>query len=233
MRKRFRRRHDAQVRASSVCTAYRDVLDLTPGGQKARTALAARVADVTGFFALQAQSIEDQRAAAADIRTGRQWLRNAGKAVVKVGRLVTLDETTMATMRLLGSVSDDELLAYTRGLLNRVVPYADAFVAEGMPLDLLTDIQEGIQRFAEAKDAYAAARQRFTAATEMIHEAQAKTSKTIDAIEAVAVITPAANPEMLTKLRIARRIGPRSVAQPSQATLALVVPDPALTDMAV
>jgi len=225
MRKRLRRRHEAQVRASGVCTEHSDVLDVTPGGEKTRTALAARVADVGRFFALQAQSIGDQRAAAADIRTVRRWLRNATKAIVKVGKLVTLDETTMATMRLLGSVSDDELMAYARGLLNRVGPHREAFVAEGMPPDLLTNIQAGIQRFAGAKDAYEAARQGFTAATEMIREAQAKANETIDAIEAVAVITPAANPEMLTKLRIARRIGPRAGSAPSQPAPALVVPE--------
>lgn len=224
MRKRLRRRHDAQVRASNVCSDHSDILDVTPGGEYTRTVLAARVAEVTRLFAAQAESIEQRRAAVAEIRTGRQWLRNAAKVIVKVGKLVTVDETTMATMRLLGSVGDDELLAYTRGLLNHIAPYVAAFVAQGMPPDLVTNIETAIQRFAGSKDAYETARQRFTTATDMIREAQDKATDTIEVIEAVAVITPAASGELLTCLRMAKRIGPRSVASRSEPALTLVAP---------
>lgn len=225
MRKRLRLRHDAQVRANGVCTRHSDILDVTPGGHQTRTALAAQVAEVDRLFAAQAESIEERRAAVAEICTGRQWLRNAVKVIVKVGKLVTVDETTMTTMRLLGSVSDDELVAYTQGLLNHIAPYVDAFVAHGMPPDLVRNIETALQRFAVSKNAYQAARQRFTAATEMIREAQAKADDTIEVIEAVAVITPASDGEMLTMLRMAKRIGPRSVAPPAQPALALVEPD--------
>ena len=43
----------------------------------------------------------------------------------------------MDTMQLPGAANDDELLAYSRGLLERVSAHADAFVAEGLPPDLL------------------------------------------------------------------------------------------------
>ncbi|HZR23774.1 MAG TPA: hypothetical protein VFA59_09320 [Vicinamibacterales bacterium] len=208
MRKTIRRRHDAHARASSVCNDHSAIFDATPGGQKTRTALATYVEDVDRLMAVQERSNEDRRAAMEQVRAGRLALRAAATAVAKVGKLVNLDETTMATMQVPGRVSDDELLAYTRGLLDRVAGHADAFVAEGLPPDLLKHLEDGVPRLAAAKEQYAAARQRFAGALEAIREAQAKSETTIDALEAIAANTAAATPDMLKELRMARRIGP-------------------------
>ena len=54
-----------------------------------------------------------------------------------VGRIVNLDDPIMDTVQLLDPTSDDKLLAYVRELLERVSPHADAFVAEGLPRDVL------------------------------------------------------------------------------------------------
>jgi len=55
----------------------------------------------------------------------------------------------------------------------------------------------------------AASRQRFTAAAESIRETLDKASKIVGLLEAIAVNTPAAQPDVLTKLRIAKPGGPR------------------------
>jgi hypothetical protein len=214
MRKDIRRRHDAHVRANGVCTEHSALFDATPGGQKTRAALATCVADVDRLLAVQTRSLEDRRAAAEQCRVARRALQDAAKAVVKVGKLVNLDETTMGTMRIPGAVSDDELIAYTRGLLDRVSSHADAFVAEGLPPDLLKNLETGIQGLAAARDAQSAARQRFAAAAQSIRENHDQADKTIAALEAIAVNLPAAHPEVVTKLRIARRVGPRVDAAP-------------------
>jgi len=99
MRKDLRRRHDAQVRANGMCTQYSAVFDATPGGQKARTALATSVADVDRLLALQERSIEDRRAATAQLRSGRQTLGDAAKAVVKIGGLVTSSAASWSQSR--------------------------------------------------------------------------------------------------------------------------------------
>ena len=209
MRKEIRRRHAAHVRAQAVCTEYGPLFDATDGGKKTRAALGTHVADVDRLLALQERSIEDRRAATNQIRQSRRSLRDAAKAVVKVGKLVNLDDTTMATMQLPGPASDDELLAYARGLLDRVSLHADAFVAEGLPPDLLKNLADRLQAFTAARDAQAASRQRFTAATESIRETLNRAGKTVDALEAIAVNLPDVHPEVLTKLRIAKRVGPR------------------------
>jgi len=216
MRKEVRRRHDAHVRASAVCTEHSTIFDATPGGQKARAMLGTCVADTDRLLAFQQRSLEDRRAATEQLRQWRRTLRDAVKAVVVVGRLVNLlGDTAMGTMRQPGPVSDDELLAYARGLLDRVAPHADAFVAAGLPPDLLKNLSDAVERFAATKDAQAGSRQRFTAAAESIRETQDKADKTVAALEAIAVNTPAASPEVLTKLRIAKRVGPRTTEQPT------------------
>src|SRR5712692_1207469 len=214
MRKEIRRRHDAHVRAHGVCTEHSALFDATPGGQKTRAALGTYVADVARLLALQERSIQDRRAATEQIRFSRRALRDAAKGVVKVGKLVNLDDAMMAAMQLPGPASDDELLAYSRGLLDRVSSHADAFVAEGLPPDLLKNLANRIQAFAAARDAQAAAGQRFTAATESIRETLDKADNTVGALEAIAVNIPAARPEVLTRLRIAKRVGPRA-AEPA------------------
>jgi hypothetical protein len=226
MRKDIRRRRDAHVRTNGVCTEHSEIFDATPGGQKRRAALATCVADAERQLALQKQSIEDRRSSTEQLRRSRRALRDFARAIVKIGRFVTLDELLMTTLRLPGWVSDDDLLAHMRGLLERVSAHADAFVAEGLPLDVLQKLANEIDRFVAAKDLQAKARQRFAAAAASLREAQDKAAKTIDALEAIAIGTPAAHPEILTKLRVAKRVGPRA-ADDAAAPAPALPPSPA------
>ena len=104
-----------------------------------------------------------------------------------------------------------------RGLLERVSAHADAFLAEGLPPDRLQKFESEIDRFVAAKDLQTKSRQRFAAAAAALQEAQDKAGKTIAALEAIAIGTPAAHPEILTKLRVAKRIGPRAADDPATA----------------
>lgn len=136
--------------------------------------------------------------------------------MAKVGTLVDPDDEilTMGSMHVPGGVSDDELIAYTRGLVDRVTPHADTFVKVGLPANLLKSLADAIQQFVKTRALRDAAVQRFQSATESIRETQNKADKAIDAIEAVALNLPQANPDFVRKLRIARRVGPRTVAKP-------------------
>jgi hypothetical protein len=218
MRKDIRRRYDAHVRTNNVCAEHSEFF-ATPGGRKMRATLGACLAVVDRLQAVQARCVEERRAATAQRRVARRALCDGLRAVVVVGKLVELDETTMATMRIPRMPSDLELIAYAQGLLNRVLPYADAFVAEGLPSDILKNIEVSMHAIAAARDAQAAARQQFTAAAVSIHEAQTRAARTVNAFYAIAVNLPAAHPEFLTKLRMARRVGPHvdSAAKPEPA----------------
>jgi len=221
MLKQNRRRHDAHTRTQGVCTEHSAIFDATPGGKTMREALGTHVADVARLFALQEQSIAEQRAGTFQIRKARAALRDAALAVVRVGKLVNLADTTMATLELPGAPSHDELIAYSQGLLDRVSAYADKFVAKGLPPNLLPNLADAIRALVAAREGQASARQRFAAASESIHAALSGADATVDALEAIAVNTPEARPEVLTKLRVAKRVGPRSVdasAKPAPTT---------------
>ena len=232
MRKDVRRRHDAHVRTSAICSEHQAMFDATQGGQKTREALGTHVADTEQLLALQQQSLEERRAAIDQLRTGRSALQKAVKAVVTVGRLVRLSDTVMGTLRQPGAVSDDELIACARGLLARVTPHADAFVAEGLPPDLLTNLGVEVQRFGAAKDAQVVARQRFAAAAGSIRESQDQADTTIAALVAIADNTPAAHPEVMTKLRNARRVGPRPAGPAAKPAPPPTPPTPTPADKA-
>ena len=216
MRKKVRRRHEAQVRALGVFAEHSELFDANPGGRNVRAALGAHVAEVDRLLALQERSLEDRRAATEQCRRSRRTLRAAAAAVVAVGRIVHLDDVDMGEMRLPRRASDDELLAYSRALLERVSPHADAFVTNGLLPDLLTRLGGDIETFAAARDTQSASPRRFTAASESILETLINAARTADVLEAIVVNTPDAPPEVLAKLRLARRVGPR-VHAPSTA----------------
>ena len=165
MTKQTRRRHEAHVRAESVGTELSAFFDATPGGQKARADHGKQVAEVGRLLALQHRSNLDRRAATVQGGKSRRALRNAVRAVIKVGRLVNLDPDVMANMKVPVRKNDEELLTFSQGLLERVSPHADAFVAEGLPPDLLKHLDQGIADFAAAREAQSTSRQRFTAAS--------------------------------------------------------------------
>ena len=100
MEKRIGRRHEAQVRVQSVCAEHSALFDATPGGQAARAALGADVAEVDRLLALQQQTIEERRAASVQRSLLRRNLHDAAEAVVRVGRVVNLDAGVMATLQL-------------------------------------------------------------------------------------------------------------------------------------
>ena len=64
------------------------------------------------------------------------------------------------------AVAADVAEVDSRALLERVSAHADAFVAEGLPPDLLKQLDDDIVAFAAARDAQTVARQRFSSATD-------------------------------------------------------------------
>ena len=214
MRKDIRRRHLAHVRVNDLCTEHSAIFDATSGGQRTRTALGAGVTETERLLADQARFKQNRRAAAAQAREARGALHDAVKAVVRFGKLVNVDQTPMATLQLPRAASDDEMLAEARGILDRVSAHADAFVAAGLPPDLLKSLETTIQDLAAARTAVTAANQQFAAAAVSIREALDEADTNVNALESIAIHTPAAHPEVVTKLRIARRVGPHADATP-------------------
>jgi hypothetical protein len=231
MQTRIRRRHEAHTRANNVCIEHRAVFDTTSGGQRTRAALGTCVANVDRLLVVQERSTAQRRAATEQLRAARTALRIAAKAVVTVGRLTSVDDATLRTIRLPGRLSDEALLAYGRGLLDVVSAHADAFASLGLPVDVGAKLARAIQRIVSARNVRAASIQRFAAAAQSIRAAQHTADQTAAALAAVAEITPAATPEVVIKLRVAMRVGGRAAAEttaaPTPATSALAPSFPA------
>src|ERR1051325_4152479 len=172
MKKRIRRRFDAHTRADDVCTEHRATYDATRGGQKQRASLGDCTAESKRLVALQKRSMEERKAATAQCRIVRRALRVAIKAVVTFGRLVELPGAVMDTLRMPSAMSDTDLLAYSRGLLDRVSPFAAAFEAEGLPSGILDDLRSGIAMLDAARADRSAAVQNSAAAALRLREVQ-------------------------------------------------------------
>jgi hypothetical protein len=232
-----RLRHAAHVRANNVCTQHSDSFDVTPGAKKTRLALNDYVTESTRLLADQGRALEERKAATQQCRVCRRALRAISKTIIRVGKLVNVPDTVMETLSVPGSMSDGELLAHMQGLHDRVLPYKDAFEAQGLPPDLLTNLTDGIRALETARAAHAATIQDAASADEALGENQDLAAVTILALESMAPRATLANREVVSKLRVARRVGPRKAqldpaapggsTAPSSTVPPSTTPDPA------
>jgi hypothetical protein len=202
-------RHDSQVRSNDVCTQHSETFDAHPGTKNARLLLNGYVNASARLLALQDRANLARKAATQQCRFCRWALRLSGKAIVKVGRLVTLPDTVMSAMTVAGSMSDGKLMAHMQALHDQVLPHADAFMAAGLPPDVLPNLIGGIRALEAARAAYAATVQDAAAARDSLRQNQNMATATILALEAVVPPTTQANREVVNKLTVARRVGPR------------------------
>jgi hypothetical protein len=208
MRKEVLRKHRAHIRTRGVCAEHPAVFTANEGGKTTLGTLGTNVEAVDGQLADRKRYLGEARAASAQLRLYRRILYVAMRAIVKVARSVGLSDPTLLGIPYPSRTGDENLLASARGLVDRVTPHADAFVAAGLPSDLLANLAIQIQAFAAAKSALATARQQFTAVATVIREKQEASDKAVDVLEAIAETGPGSSAEILTKFRIARRIGP-------------------------
>jgi len=220
MKKRTGIRHDSQVRSNDVCTKHSDTWDVTDGGKRVRLALNGYVTESTRLLAVRQRAVVDRRAATEQCRLCRRALRALGAMIVRVGKLVHLPDTAMDTLTVARSMSDAALQARMQGLHDRVLPYRDAFEAEGLPPDALTRLTAAIHALADARAAYASTIQEAAAAEEALHENQKRARLTILALESVAPTATSADREVVTKLQVARRVGPRTIQAANEEVMA-------------
>src|ERR1051326_4805219 len=209
MRKRARYRHDAHTRVRAVVAEHHDVFAATEGGAMQVGALDTFVPAVDGLFTELSQRRLERRLAIQSCREKRSRLRDVLRLVVAVGRTLTLDESVASVLVNPPEQSDDELLADARAIHDAASAHADAFVAAGLPPTLLPALAAAIQALVDARDLRSLSQQRYTAATEAITATQNATDKTIAVLDGIALVGRKDNPGVLTKLRQARRVGPR------------------------
>ena len=208
----MRLQYAADERANEVCAENAEFFDGIPGAQKTRLALDGYVTESRLQGAVIARARQLRRAAVLRCGDARAAGRKAAKAVVRVGKLVKLPDSVMNNLALPGQMSDHDFLFFLQGLLDLVRPFEQAFAAEGMPPNVLNNLAASITELRAAKAAKDAATEAAAAAAEKLNELHRLSATAIAALEAIAVNVPEANPEVVTKLRVAMRVGPRSNA---------------------
>jgi hypothetical protein len=217
MKKQISLAHDSQVRANDVATTHSATWDVTAGGLKTRLALNGYVTESTRLLAVRSRAIDDRRAATEQRRQCRITLRSLDKTIVKVGKLVNQPELVTQTLAVAGTMGDPELQAHMQALLDRVLPFKAAFEAEGLPPDTLTNVADGIKALEAARARVAATIQDAASAEKGLLANQKLARATIQALEATAPRATQDQRDVLTKLKVARRVGPRKT-QPDDAT---------------
>jgi hypothetical protein len=213
MRKRSKLRHQAQTRANDVCVEQAAVFNATLGGQNTVAKLSGAVSTVQRLDADLERYRDDRVAAASDCKAGRVTVLGGLTALVNIAPFVTLDPSAAKVLHLPLTTGDDNLLAVAREALEKVTPNAQAFIDQGLPANVLTDLPKQIAALAAARLALAKARRDYTMTTDAIRAALAEGDDAIRIAHTILRNTPSAPKAAIEQLRIAKRIGPSTVDQ--------------------
>jgi hypothetical protein len=224
MRDRFKRRQQAHVSSLDECTKVQSAFDANPGGQKAFGRLGTSVTTVRRSFADLQVCLNDKQKALETIQSGRLALRTLLKGVVRVSALADLEPVAAKVMQLPRKSSDELLLADAQAILDQVIAHKDVFLAEGLAPNVLTDLPAQIAQLTADRAAYSDAVRRYTATTDDIRRALDAGDDAVEVCASYLESLPGTDPAVIQKLRIARRVGPRSEAAPKPDTPAPATP---------
>jgi hypothetical protein len=147
----------------------------------------------------------------------RQTLHDLIKAIVDVSAVVTLGEGSAKIMRMPTMDTNEGLLAEANAIYEMASAHAAEFVAEGLPKNVIPDLGKQIEAFKAARARLSNARKTFTAATKAAVKALRSGDEAIAVLDAILAHTPSLDPKWLTKLRLAKRIGPARPVEPVAA----------------
>ena len=217
MQKDIRRRHEANRRAQAICEQNRGVIESNDGGKKALSRFSATVDGVDVLLADQEQARNDRQKARADLEAQRRTLRDILKAVVDVSPFVTVDEAATAAMALPEITTDEQLTAVAIAIDRTATAHTAAFVAEGLPANVIPNLHGQIDRFVQLRKTASTARKAFSAAGRAARTLSKSGRKALKVMDAILAQSPNADPKELEKLRSAKRIGYDQPAAPAAA----------------
>jgi hypothetical protein len=215
---RSRLRRNAHERYNSACLPQRELFATSEGGANALANLGTSLAESDRWSTERQRHLDDERAATIRCRTLYRTLRDSLNTVVKVSRFVDLDEATANVIGRLSNTRYDELLTVAAAALDKVTQHSAAFLAQGLPADILKDLPVQIQGLKAALKARADARVLRRAAGESMQSALVASDTAIKQLHVIAVSTRSADPNFVSQLRLAKRVGPaKAKDQPSAA----------------
>ena len=210
MRKHTQRKQAAHDQSLAVCREQHAIIEATSGGKKALSQLEASVADVDRQSAEQSRCLEDRREATEARLEARGALYGGLKHVVTISAFVTLDQGTAEVMQLPRITSDRTLIDDAKAILDKVTPYSGAFIEAGLPAHVLTDLPKQLDALVAAKRAAQTARQKYSAANKAMQIALRSGDDAFDVLETIITASPAPDPKVIERLRLAKRIGPHA-----------------------
>lgn len=218
MRKHIRRKQEAHRKALAICDEIRADIEATDGGKKWLAKLNASVDDVEGLFTDQQQARNRQRLASANVDQARAALRDIIKVIVGVSAVVKLDEGSAQVMAIPQDGSDELLIADANAIYRAASSNAKAFEGEGLPANVIPELESQIAAFKTAKMANSTARKTYTAAFKSARKVVKAGDEALSVIEAILARSPNVDAKALTKLRMAKRIGPAHSSKAAEAT---------------
>src|SRR5258708_1259536 len=208
MRKTIRRKHEALRRAHTVCISVRGVIEATDSGKATLAKLGASVDQVESLYTEQQQALNARRVAAADCDAARGRIRDLLKAVVDISKVVKAGEGSGVVMRVPEVGPDELLLADANAIHDAAAVNATAFVAAGLPENVLPNLQTQIEAFKAAKAVIANVRNTFRATTQAARTALKGGDEANGVIDAILAHAVNADPRAVTRVRAAKRGGP-------------------------
>ena len=226
MKKDIRRRHEANRRAQAICEQNRGVIETTDGGKKALSRFSATVDGVDALLADQEQARTDRQKAGADLEAQRRTLRDILKAVVDVSPFVTLDDGSAGTLLLPTITTDEQLTAVANAIDRTATANTAAFVAEGLPANVIPNLRVQIDRFVQLRKTVSTARKTYAAAGRAARTLTQSGRKALKVMDAILAQSPDADPKQLEQLRGAKRIVYDHPAVPTAAPATPAAPTP-------
>ncbi|HYM21792.1 MAG TPA: hypothetical protein VEU08_01225 [Vicinamibacterales bacterium] len=230
MEKRIRLRIDAQGRYDDACASNRSTFDATQGGKDGLAALGVAVTGTKSWLAAYEGKLEAEATAVNNCRTWRTLLQKSLAAMVKISRFVGLDDSDAQVVRLPDKgVSDDQLIAQTTAIQDKVTAKAPAFLAKGLPDTVLQNLPAQIAGLEAAKAARMTARTQRKADAKMLRQSLKDGDAAIALLHAIAAHTPGLDSHFLAQLVEAKRVGPVTAGAAPAAPAAPPASEPSAT----
>jgi hypothetical protein len=168
-------------------------------------------------------------AALAGIRTARTNVRWGLTALVRIAPSVTLEPEVAKVFHMPRGRTDEELLAVARDAMDKIAPFANEFLAAGLPPKVLTDLPKQIADFAAARLAKSNASREYTITTDHIDKELDAGDEAIRIAATILDSSPSAPTDAVKKLRSAKRIGPSTAKSETPATATTGTTNPTQT----
>ena len=220
MKRTNQRQYQAQVFVRDLCNVHRDQLEATPLGKTMVAQLDQSVNRAADGFKVQSDGRIVASQSARLRRKGCNALRTNVKHVVRASEMLPYTSTAGEPFPKVRRSTDQQLVADSKAIRERALPLAEAFTTNGLlPADLLTDLQGQIAVVETAIAAQGAAKETHVGANAATVEAIRQGAIAIRALEPIFFHANAGDPNLISKWKIAKRIGParkEAAAPPAQ-----------------